>query len=62
MHMSDQREIAAPVAEVWAALLSAESLMACVPGAKAVTGNAVDGFEATVVQKIGPGKRLLRGR
>ncbi|MGR3637668.1 MAG: CoxG family protein [Shimia sp.] len=61
MHMSDEREIAAPVAEVWAALLSADTLMACVPGAKEVTGNAEDGFEATVVQKVGPVKATFKG-
>ncbi|GAA6179883.1 MULTISPECIES: CoxG family protein [unclassified Shimia] len=62
MHMSDQREIAAPVSEVWASLLSAESLLACVPGAKEVTGNAEDGFEATVVQKVGPVKATFKGK
>ncbi|MEP2530052.1 carbon monoxide dehydrogenase subunit G [Shimia sp.] len=62
MHMSDQREIAAPVSEVWAALLSAEILGACVPGAKEVTGNPEDGFDATVVQKVGPVKATFKGR
>ncbi|MBO9474965.1 carbon monoxide dehydrogenase subunit G [Shimia sp. R10_1] len=62
MHMSDQREIAAPVAEVWAALLSADTLLACVPGAKEVTGNADEGFEATVVQKVGPVKATFKGK
>ncbi|MBO9479513.1 carbon monoxide dehydrogenase subunit G [Shimia sp. R11_0] len=62
MQMSDQREIAAPVSEVWAALLSAETLLECVPGAKEVTGNAEDGFEATVVQKVGPVKATFKGQ
>lgn len=62
MHMSDQREIAAPVAEVWDALLSAETLLDCVPGAKEVTGNAEEGFEATVVQKVGPVKATFKGK
>ncbi len=62
MHMSDEREIAAPIAEVWAALLSAEILQACVPGAKEVTGNAEDGFEALVVQKVGPVKATFKGQ
>lgn len=61
MHMSDHREIAAPVSEVWAALLSADTLLACVPGAKEVTGNAEDGFDATVVQKVGPVKATFKG-
>ncbi len=62
MQMSDQREIAAPVAEVWAALLSADTLLACVPGAKEVVGNADEGFEATVVQKVGPVKATFKGK
>ncbi len=62
MHMSDQREIAAPMSDVWAALLSAESLLVCVPGAKEVTGNAEDGFEAIVVQKVGPVKATFKGK
>jgi carbon monoxide dehydrogenase subunit G len=62
MHMSDQREIAAPLAEVWVALLSAETLLACVPGAKEVTGSAEEGFEATVVQKVGPVKATFKGQ
>lgn len=61
MHMSDTREIAAPVSEVWSALLSAETLQACVPGAKDVTGSVKDGFEATVVQKVGPVKATFKG-
>lgn len=61
MHMSDQREIAAPVAEVWKALLSAETLAACVPGAKEVTGTVEEGFDAVVVQKVGPVKATFKG-
>lgn len=62
MHMSDHREIAAPVAEVWSALTSAEMLQVCVPGAKEVTGNAQDGFEAVVTQKVGPVKATFKGQ
>ncbi|PSL18872.1 CoxG family protein [Shimia abyssi] len=62
MQMSDQKDIAAPVAEVWAALLSADVLKACVPGAQSVTGNAEDGFEATVTQKVGPVKATFKGQ
>ena len=61
MHMSDQREIAAPVSEVWNALLSAETLQACVPGAQEVTGTVEDGFDAVVVQKVGPVKATFKG-
>ena len=61
MHMSDQREIAAPLADVWAALQSPEVLKACVPGAQSVEGSVEDGFEATVTQKVGPVKATFKG-
>ncbi len=61
MHMSDQREIVAPVSEVWNALLSAQMLQECVPGAKEVSGSVEDGFDAVVVQKVGPVKATFKG-
>ncbi|WP_298913903.1 carbon monoxide dehydrogenase subunit G [uncultured Roseobacter sp.] len=61
MQMSDTRQIAASPAQVYAALLSPEVLEACVPGAQGVTGSAEDGFEATVVQKVGPVKATFKG-
>lgn len=62
MQMSDTRQIAAPPAEVYAALLNPEVLKACVPGATAVTGSPEDGFEATVTQKVGPVKATFKGQ
>ncbi len=62
MKMSDTRVIAAPPEEVYAALLSPEVLKACVPGATEVSGNPGDGFEATVVQKVGPVKATFKGQ
>lgn len=62
MHMSDAREIQADPATVYAALLDAEVLKACVPGAQEVTGTAAEGFEATVVQKVGPVKATFKGQ
>ncbi|MEO1777548.1 MAG: carbon monoxide dehydrogenase, partial [Pseudomonadota bacterium] len=44
MKMSDTREIAAPPAAVYAALLDADTLKACVPGATEVSGSPADGF------------------
>ncbi|HKL66170.1 MAG TPA: carbon monoxide dehydrogenase subunit G [Roseovarius sp.] len=61
MKMSDNREIAADRATVWAALLSPEALRECVPGAQEVSGTPEDGFEATVVQKVGPVKATFKG-
>jgi len=62
MKMSDTRQIAASPSEVYAALLDPEVLKACVPGATKVSGSAEDGFEATVVQKVGPVKATFKGQ
>ncbi|QOL82892.1 CoxG family protein [Pseudooceanicola spongiae] len=61
MEMSDSRVIRADRATVFAALLSPEVLQECVPGAQDVTGTPEDGFEATVVQKVGPVKATFKG-
>ena len=62
MQMSSEREIAAPVKDVWDALLNAEVLKACVPGCQEMSGSAEEGFEATVVQKVGPVKATFKGQ
>ena len=61
MHMSDSRTIAAPPSEVWAAILDPEVLKQCVPGCQEMHGSPDDGFEATVVQKVGPVKATFKG-
>ena len=61
MELSDSRAIMADRATVWAALLSAEVLKECVPGRQEMTGSPGDGFEATVVQKVGPVKAKFKG-
>ncbi|WP_299563406.1 carbon monoxide dehydrogenase subunit G [uncultured Sulfitobacter sp.] len=61
MQMSDTRQIAVSPAQVYAALLDPEVLKACVPGAQEVTGSPQEGFEATVVQKVGPVKATFKG-
>lgn len=61
MQMSDTRQIDATPAEVYAALLDPEMLKACVPGAQEVTGSPEEGYEATVVQKVGPVKATFKG-
>ena len=61
MQMSDSREINATPEAVYAAILDPEVLKAAVPGAQEVTGSPEDGFEATVVQKVGPVKATFKG-
>jgi carbon monoxide dehydrogenase subunit G len=62
MQMSDQKEIASDPATVYAALLDAEVLKACVPGAQEVVGSPEEGFEAKVTQKVGPVKATFKGQ
>ena len=62
MKMSETRQIAASPAEVYAALLDPDMLIKCVPGATEVTGSPEEGFEATVVQKVGPVKATFKGQ
>lgn len=62
MQMSETRQIAATPAEVYAALLDPDMLMKCVPGATEVTGSPEEGYEATVVQKVGPVKATFKGQ
>lgn len=61
MQLSDQRDIKADPATVWAALLNADVLMASVPGCQSMTGTADTGFEAVVVQRVGPVKATFTG-
>ncbi len=61
MKMNDTRVIAAEPGVVWAALLDPEVLKACVPGCQEMAGSPEEGFEATVVQKVGPVKATFKG-
>ncbi|WP_050929294.1 CoxG family protein [Aestuariivita boseongensis] len=61
MKMQDQREIKAPRAVVFAAILDPEVLKDCIPGASSVEGNVSDGYEAVVTQKVGPVKATFKG-
>lgn len=54
MKLSDHRDIKASPETVWAAILDPEMLKACVPGCESMTGTPESGFEAVVVQKVGP--------
>lgn len=61
MQMNESREISAPPDVVWAALFDPEVLKQCVPGCEELTGSAETGFEAVVVQKVGPVKARFSG-
>ena len=61
MELTEDRIINAPRDIVWAALFDPEVLKACVPGCQDLTGSAEHGFEAVVVQKVGPVKATFKG-
>ena len=61
MKLAEERHINAAPAVVWAAVLNVDVLRACVPGCESLTGNPTDGFEAVVVQKVGPVKARFTG-
>jgi carbon monoxide dehydrogenase subunit G len=54
MRMSGEQRIAAPRAQVWAALNDPEVLRQCIPGCQSLTKEADDRMRATVEIKIGP--------
>ncbi|MBI1217380.1 MAG: carbon monoxide dehydrogenase [Rhodobacteraceae bacterium] len=61
MELTDERLIKAAPDVVWAAILNPEVLKDCVPGCESMTGSVADGFEAVVVQKVGPVKARFTG-
>ena len=62
MKLDGERIIAAEPSLVWAALLDKDVLQASVPGCQDMSGDASSGFEATVVQKVGPVKATFKGQ
>ena len=62
MEMSDRKIIEAPREEVFAKILDPEVLKDCIPGCTELTGSAEEGYEATVVQKVGPVKATFKGQ
>ncbi|WP_316014843.1 carbon monoxide dehydrogenase subunit G [Roseobacter sp. HKCCA0434] len=61
MELTGTRTIAADRNTVWAALNDPEVLKDCIPGCQELTGSPEEGFEATVVQKVGPVKATFKG-
>lgn len=61
MEMSGERVIAAPRAEVWAALNDPTVLKECIPGCQEVEKVSDTELTAKVVQKVGPVKATFHG-
>lgn len=54
MQLADSRSIGASPDKVWTAIFDPEVLKACIPGCQSMTGSPDTGYEAVVVQKVGP--------
>ncbi|MCY1125997.1 carbon monoxide dehydrogenase subunit G [Frigidibacter sp. RF13] len=54
MQLTDERLIRAHTDTVWRAILDPAVLKACIPGCESLTGSPETGYEAVVLQKIGP--------
>ncbi len=61
MELKGTRTINANRMAVWRALNDPDILRVSIPGCSELTGNAQDGFEAVVTQKIGPVKATFKG-
>ena len=61
MELTGKKIIAADIATVWAHLNNPETLKARIPGCEALTRSSIDGFSATVEQKVGPVKATFQG-
>jgi len=61
MELKGSRIIKADPQTVWNGLLDPEVLKACVPGCREMHGSPEDGFDAVVVQKVGPVKATFKG-
>ncbi len=61
MELAGSTIIAADRATVWAKLNDAATLKSAIPGCTELDGTPEDGFEATVVQKVGPVKATFKG-
>ena len=61
MKLNGRQVIMADIDTVWTALLDPDVLKASVPGCTEISGSAEDGYEATVVQKVGPVKATFKG-
>jgi len=61
MQMQGERTIRASRAEVWRALNDPDVLQVCIPGCDELVKTSGTGFEASVVQKVGPVKARFKG-
>lgn len=62
MEMTGERRVAAPQADVWAALNDPEVLKQSIPGCETLERSAENEFTATVALKLGPIKTRFTGR
>lgn len=61
MQLSEIRTIDASREMVWAGILSPDVLKECLPGCREMSGSVSGGYEAVVVQRVGPVKVIFKG-
>jgi len=61
MEMKGRQTVFASRDKVWRALNDQDTLQRCIPGCQEVTGSLESGFQAVVVQKVGPIKAKFSG-
>ncbi len=62
MNLTGSRDLSCARDVVWRALMDPDVLRQSVPGCTEMAGSPEDGFDATVVQKVGPVKATFKGR
>jgi len=62
MQMTGSKTVEKSPAVVFTSITSVDVLRASVPGCQEVTGSIEDGFEAVVVQRVGPVKATFKGK
>ena len=60
MELEDQRKIAANPVRVWEALVDPKILQESIPGCQSMQGDPDNGFEAVLVEKVGPVKATFK--
>ena len=61
MRFSGERQVSAPVAEVWAALHDTETLLSTIPGCEELVPLGAGTYAATLAARVGPVTDAYRG-
>lgn len=62
MKLAEDRQVALAPEAVWAAILDTGVWLRCVPSLESLTGSVAAGYDAVVVQRVGPLRARFTGR